>query len=306
MMNWNETIEGFKGYLTLEKALSAHSVSAYLHDVNKLALFFTSAAPVARPLEVTRSMLNDYLSALAGSGINARSQARAVSGIKAFFKYLVHDGKLRETPAGDLETPRFPRVLPAVLGVGEIEAMLDAADLDKPNGQRDKAIIETLYSCGLRVSELCNLKLSNVHFRLGIIKVEGKGNKERFVPLGARARDEIRLYVNVARKKAPKNRKDEDTLFLNRSGKKLSRVSIFNVIKHLAMKAGINKVVSPHTLRHSFASHLVNGGADIRAVQDMLGHESILTTEMYTHLDNEFLRDAVVNYHPRARKKKEG
>ncbi|MDR1273200.1 MAG: tyrosine recombinase XerD [Odoribacteraceae bacterium] len=303
MITWHETIESFKGYLTLEKALSVHSVGAYLNDVNKLALYFTSAVPVVPPDEVTRPMLLAYLATLSDSGVNARSQARSVSGIKAFFKYLVYDGKLQATPAEGLETPKCARPLPTVLSVEEIEAMINAVDLDKPEGQRDKAIIETLYSCGLRVSELSNLKLSNIHFRAGIIKVEGKGNKERFVPLNTKAKDEIRIYVNTARKELPKNKKDEDTLFLNRFGKKLSRVSVFNIIKYLTLKAGINKVVSPHTLRHSFASHLVNGGADIRAVQDMLGHESILTTEIYTHLDNAFLRDAIVNYHPRAKKK---
>jgi integrase/recombinase XerD len=300
MITWDEAIENYKTYLTLERSLSVNSVEAYVNDVRKLSSFCTGREPRVLPGEVTCPLLHLHLHALRESGISARSQARNVSSIKSFFKYLVYDEVMRVNPAASLEAPKSPAMLPNVLAVEEIEAMIEAVDLDKPEGQRDKAIIETLYSCGLRVSELCNLRLSDVNFRVGFVKVEGKGNKERLVPLGARAKDEIRLYVAATRER---RRERGDVLFLNRSGKKLSRVSVFTIIKKLALAAGINKVISPHTLRHSFASHLVNGGADIRAVQDMLGHESILTTEIYTHLDNAFLRDTIVNFHPRSRKK---
>ena len=214
---------------------------------------------------------------------------------------MVYDEVITVNPAASLDTPKIGKALPSVLSVEEIEAMIDAVNLKKPEGQRNKAIIETLYSCGLRVSELVNLKLSNINFRVGYIKIEGKGNKERLVPLNNKAKDEIRIYTKTHRAVIPKAKGYEDVLFLNKKGKALSRVMVFNIIKELALKAGINKTVSPHTLRHSFASHLVNGGADIRAVQDMLGHESILTTEIYTHLDNTFLRDTIINFHPRAK-----
>ena len=214
---------------------------------------------------------------------------------------MVYDEVITVNPAASLDTPKIGKALPSVLSVEEIEAMIDAVNLKKPEGQRNKAIIETLYSCGLRVSELVNLKLSNINFRVGYIKIEGKGNKERLVPLNNKAKDEIRIYTKTHRAAIPKAKGYEDVLFLNKKGKALSRVMVFNIIKELALKAGINKTVSPHTLRHSFASHLVNGGANIRAVQDMLGHESILTTEIYTHLDNTFLRDTIINFHPRAK-----
>ena len=243
-----------------------------------------------------------YISALKDTGVTPRTQARSISSIKSFFKYLLYDGAIGLNPANSLDAPKIGRTLPSVLSVEEIEAMINAVDLTKQEGQRNKAILETLYSCGLRVSELVNLKLSQINFRTGYIKINGKGNKERIVPLGAKAKDEIRCYLKKDRDRMKKARGFEDILFLNKMGKSLSRVMIFNIIKEAALRAGLNKVVSPHTFRHSFASHLVNGGADIRTVQDMLGHESILTTEIYTHLDNSYLRDTITNFHPRAKK----
>ena len=301
-MTWNEAIDSFRTYLILEKSLSTNSVEAYLNDIRKLAAYCEQRTPTLNPKEVSYDVLNEYISALKDTGVTPRTQARSISSIKSFFKYLLYDGAIGLNPANSLDAPKIGRTLPSVLSVEEIEAMINAVDLTKQEGQRNKAILETLYSCGLRVSELVNLKLSQINFRTGYIKIEGKGNKERIVPLGAKAKDEIRCYLKKDRDKMKKARGFEDILFLNKMGKSLSRVMIFNIIKETALRAGLNKVVSPHTFRHSFASHLVNGGADIRTVQDMLGHESILTTEIYTHLDNSYLRDTITNFHPRAKK----
>ena len=301
-MIWNEAIDSFRTYLILEKSLSTNSVEAYLNDIRKLGAYCEQRTPSLTPKEVSYDVLNEYISALKDTGVTPRTQARSISSIKSFFKYLLYDGAIGHNPANSLDAPKIGRTLPSVLSVEEIEAMINAVDLTKQEGQRNKAILETLYSCGLRVSELVNLKLSQINFRTGYIKIEGKGNKERIVPLGAKAKDEIRCYLKKDRDKMKKARGFEDILFLNKMGKSLSRVMIFNIIKETALRAGLNKVVSPHTFRHSFASHLVNGGADIRTVQDMLGHESILTTEIYTHLDNSYLRDTITNFHPRAKK----
>lgn len=301
-MTWNETIDSFRTYLVLEKSLSPNSVEAYLNDIRKLAAYCEKLTPPLDPTEVSYNVLNEYLMELKNSGVTSRTQARSISSIKSFFKYLLYDGVIKQNPASSLDAPKIGRSLPSVLSVEEIETMIDAIDMNKQEGQRNKAILETLYSCGLRVSELVNLKLSQINFRTGYIKIEGKGNKERIVPLGTRAKDEIRCYLKKDRDKMKKAKGYEDILFLNKTGKALSRVMIFNIIKETARRAGLQKVVSPHTLRHSFASHLVNGGADIRTVQDMLGHESILTTEIYTHLDNNFTRDTITNFHPRAKK----
>lgn len=301
-MTWNETIDSFRTYLVLEKSLSPNSVEAYLNDIRKLAAYCEKLTPPLEPKEVSYNVLNEYLMVLKDTGVTPRTQARSISSIKSFFKYLLYDGTIGLNPASSLDSPKIGRSLPSVLSVEEIEAMIDCVDMNKQEGQRNKAILETLYSCGLRVSELVNLKLSQINFRTGYIKIEGKGNKERIVPLGARAKDEIRCYLKKDRDRMKKARGHEDILFLNKMGKALSRVMIFNIIKETARRAGLSKVVSPHTFRHSFASHLVNGGADIRTVQDMLGHESILTTEIYTHLDNNFTRDTVTNFHPRAKK----
>ena len=301
-MTWNEAIDSFRTYLILEKSLSTNSVEAYLNDIRKLAAYCEQRTPSLNPKEVSYDALNEHLSALKESGVTPRTQARSISSIKSFFKYLLYDGAIGLNPANSLDAPKTGRSLPSVLSIEEIEAMINAVDMNKQEGQRNKAILETLYSCGLRVSELVNLKLSQINFRTGYIKIEGKGNKERIVPLGAKAKDEIRCYLKKDRDRMKKARGFEDILFLNKMGKSLSRVMIFNIIKETALRAGLNKVVSPHTFRHSFASHLVNGGADIRTVQDMLGHESILTTEIYTHLDNSYLRDTITNFHPRAKK----
>lgn len=301
-MTWNEAIDSFRTYLILEKSLSTNSVEAYLNDIRKLAAYCEQRTPSLNPKEVSYDALNEHLSALKESGVTPRTQARSISSIKSFFKYLLYDGAIGLNPANSLDAPKIGRSLPSVLSIEEIEAMISAVDMTKQEGQRNKAILETLYSCGLRVSELVNLKLSQINFRTGYIKIEGKGNKERIVPLGAKAKDEIRCYLKKDRDRMKKARGFEDILFLNKMGKSLSRVMIFNIIKETALRAGLNKVVSPHTFRHSFASHLVNGGADIRTVQDMLGHESILTTEIYTHLDNSYLRDTITNFHPRAKK----
>lgn len=301
MITWNEAIESFKTFMILEKSLSNNSVDAYLNDIKKLSAFCEQNEPPLLPNDITYNTLNCFLSELKETGVTARTQARSISSIKSFFKYLVYDEAIETNPASLLDSPKIGKSLPRILSIEEVDAMINAVNLSKPEGQRNKAIIETLYSCGLRVSELVNLKVSNINFRMGYIKIEGKGNKERIVPLHDTAKDEIRVYMKNDRANISKAKGFEDILFLNKKGKSLSRVMVFNIIKELALMAGINKVVSPHTLRHSFASHLINGGADIRAVQDMLGHESILTTEIYTHLDNAFLRDTIINYHPRSR-----
>lgn len=300
-MTWDNAIESYKTFLILEKSLSANSVEAYLNDINKLAKFCADKHDVKQPDGVTYEILKHYLSFVSEIGVTNRTQARCISSIRSFFKYLVFDGQLPENPTALLEAPKIGRKLPNILTVEEIDSMLAAVEMYKPEGQRNKAIIEMLYSCGLRVSELIGIKLSNINFRLGIVKIEGKGNKERIIPLSKNAKTEIKQYMKVYRDYLDITKECEDVLFLNKRGSSLSRVMVFNIIKHLANRAGIKKNVSPHTFRHSFASHLVSGGADLRAVQDMLGHESILTTEIYTHLDDHYLRDTINKFHPRSR-----
>lgn len=302
-MTWENAIENYKTFLILEKSLSANSVEAYLNDIRKLERFCKEKYRMKQPDEISYDTLKDYLNFLNGQGISNRTQARSISGVKSFFKFLVYDGTLKSSPAKMLESPKIGRKLPNVLTVEEIDAIENAIDMDKPEGQRNKAIIETLYSCGLRVSEVLGVKISNINFRTGIIKIEGKGNKERIVPLSQKVKQEIKFYLKGFRYYLDVQKGYEDILFLNKRGTALSRVMVFNIIKNLAAQANIKKSISPHTFRHSFASHLVSGGADLRAVQDMLGHESILTTEIYTHLDNNYLRDTVNNYHPRIKKK---
>jgi len=304
-MTWDNAIESYKTYLILEKSLSANSVEAYLNDINKLAKYCADRHQVNTPDEVTYDILKNYLVYVSEVGVTNRTQARCISSIRSFFKFLVFDGKLENNPTKLLEAPKIGRKLPNILSVEEIDAMLNAVEMYKPEGQRNKAIIEMLYSCGLRVSELINIKLSNINFRMGVVKIEGKGNKERMIPLSKNAKAEIKQYLKVYRDYLDIEKGYEDVLFLNKRGTALSRVMVFNIIKHLANRAGIKKNVSPHTFRHSFASHLVSGGADLRAVQDMLGHESILTTEIYTHLDDHYLKDTINKYHPRS-KSKEG
>lgn len=302
-MIWQNYIKNFNSYLKLEKSLSINSVEAYMHDIEKLVQYLEYVKSDATPLNIKLFQLQDFIKWINEMGLNARSQARIISGIKAFFKYLLLDDIIKENPAELLEAPKTGRKLPDTLNVIEIDKLIAAIDLSTYEGERNKVIIETLYSCGLRVSELVNLKISNLHFKEEIILIEGKGNKERLVPIGISCIRLINNYINMIRVHINIKKGNEDYVFLNRRGAKLSRVMIFTIIKQLAEKIGLERNISPHTFRHSFASDLIDGGADLRAVQEMLGHESITTTEIYTHLDREFLRDNILAFHPRAKKK---
>ena len=298
-MTWQTGIENFKFYLQLERSLSENSIEAYETDLQKLMQFADIQAVKLLPTEIRYEHLAAFVAWLHRLGLSARSQARVVSGVKAFFRFLVLDNQIPDSPANLLETPQITQKLPAVLNVSEIDRLIAAIDLSTPEGHRNKAIIETLYSCGLRVSELISLQISNLFFAQGFVRIIGKGNKERLVPISPKAVKEIQLYLSQYRDKQRVNKGSEDILFLNRRGAKLSRVMIFLIVKNLAGKINLTKKISPHTFRHSFATHLVEGGADLRAVQDMLGHESILTTEIYTHLDSRRLREVVTRYNPR-------
>lgn len=295
---WQPYKKGFKVYLQMEKSLSDHSVEAYLRDVDKLTEYLSASGNSKSPQEVNLKDLHHFVQWVAGLGMTATSQARIISGIKAFFKYSLIENIVSADPSTLLEAPKLKRALPDVLSFEEIEATIAQLDLSKPDGGRNKAILETLYSCGLRVSELVNLKISALYLDVGFIRVIGKGDKERLVPIGSEAIKYIKIYRENIRVHQPIQKNFEDILFLNKHGKSLSRIMIFYIIKDLAKKAGITKNISPHTFRHSFATHLVEGGADLRAVQEMLGHESITTTEIYTHLDREFLRDTLNRFHP--------
>jgi len=296
---WTSYIEGFKNYLSLEKALSSNSIEAYLHDAGRLALYIENYGNGIPPEDVDLEYLREFIKSMNQNGLNERSQSRLISGIKAFFKYLLLENVIMANPAELLESPRIGRILPDTLSVAEIENIIAAVDLSKPEGERNRAIIETLYGCGLRVSELVNLKITDLYFKENYIKVTGKGDKERLVPIGQMAQKQIGIYLKMVRNHQHIQKGNENILFLNRLGRKLTRVMIFTIVKQLAEKAGIHKIVSPHTFRHSFATHLVDGGADLRAVQEMLGHESITTTEIYTHLDRDYLRTTILLYHPR-------
>lgn len=301
-MNWNSILKGFKAYLQLERSLSENSVDAYLRDIIKLKQFCELQGISVQPEKLTQQQLEQFLTFISEYGLSARTQARILSGIKAFYKYLSIEDIIDENPTELLEAPKIGRKLPDVLSIEEINELISAIDLSKPEGERNKAILETMYSCGLRVSELINLKLSNLVFNEGFIHVVGKGSKERIVPIGSIAIKHINIYIQSVRNHQQNiTKSSEDIVFLNRRGAKLTRVMIFTIIKQLCKKAGINKSISPHTLRHSFATHLVEGGADLRAVQEMLGHESITTTEIYTHLDRDYLRQAILDFHPRAK-----
>ena len=301
-MNWNSIIKGFKAYLQLERSLSENSVDAYLRDIKKLEEFCLLKEILVQPEKLNQQQLEQFLNFISEFGLSARTQARILSGLKAFYKYLIVDDIIIDDPTELLEAPKIGRKLPDVLSIEEINMLINAVDLSKPEGERNKAILETMYSCGLRVSELVNLKLSNLMLNEGFIHVFGKGSKERIVPIGSVAIKHINIYTNSVRKHQNNMKKgSEDILFLNRRGALLSRVMVFTIIKDLCKIAGIDKVVSPHTFRHSFATHLVEGGADLRAVQEMLGHESITTTEIYTHLNREYLRQAILDYHPRSK-----
>jgi len=299
MVTWNQHIIDFKNYLKLEKNLTQNSIESYIHDISRLQEYFVSEKKTIHAHEVTIKNLQGYLIWLSYFEISSRTQARNISAIKSFFKFLIYTNKINENPATLLEAPKLGRKLPVVLSVDEIDSIVKAIDLSKPEGQRNKAIIETLYGCGLRVSELINLKITDIFASEGFIKIKGKGNKERLVPIGKYALQEIDFYMKNQRSSLTIEKTDGNILFLNRRGKKLTRVMIFTIIKELAKIASITKTISPHTFRHSFATHLIEGGADLRAVQEMLGHESILTTEIYTHLDRDFLRQTIIEHHPR-------
>ncbi len=302
-MNWSTALHGFKDYLVLERSLSTNSLHAYERDVKHLIRFIQDQEDPISPLQIKIDQLTAFILHLNKMGIGARSQARIISGIKAFYKYLLVEDLLDHDPTELLEGPRLQRKIPEVLNYEEIQGMLKVIDLSSPHGTRNRAIIETLYACGLRVSELTELKLSNYFPDIGFVKVIGKNNKERIVPIGGAAVKHIQFYLEGIRRPMSNIHPDhENILFLNRRGKKLSRVMVFMIVKELAKMAGISKKVSPHTFRHSFATHLIEGGADLKAVQDMLGHESITTTEIYTHLDTDFLRETIASFHPRSRR----
>jgi integrase/recombinase XerD len=295
---WEAYKKGFKAYLQLEKSLSENSVDAYVHDIEKLTQYLVQHNAELKPEEIELVHLEDFLKWINQLGMTPASQARIISGLRSFYKFCIQEQISRADPTALLEAPKLSKHLPDTLSYNEIEKIISAIDLSVPEGGRNKAIIETLYSCGLRVSELVNLKRSCLYFEVGYIRITGKGDKERLVPIGASAIKYIQLYLEKIRVHMPVIPGNEDVVFLNRRGRKLSRVMIFMIIKGLAKKASITKRISPHTFRHSFATHLVEGGADLRAVQEMLGHESITTTEIYTHLDREYLRDTLQQFHP--------
>jgi integrase/recombinase XerD len=301
-LDWTKYTQGYHAFLKLEKSLSVNTISAYLSDLDKLISYFDIQDTKMNPEKVEYSHLKDFIVWAGELGMGLRSQSRLVSGIKSFFKYLLIEEIIARDPAELLEAPKPGRKLPVVLSIQEIDKIIAVIDLSKPDGHRNKAIIETLYSCGLRVSELVDLRISNLSLAQGFIKVSGKGSKERLVPISGKAVQYIEYYFSQSRHHIKPIKGAENIVFLNRRGNKLTRVMIFNIVKTLVLKAGIKKHISPHSFRHSFATHLVERGADLRAVQEMLGHESILTTEIYTHLNREYLRDAIIMYHPRSKK----
>ena len=295
---WAAEKKGFKAWLQLEKSLSDHSVEAYLRDIEKLSQFLSLEEKATSIENIQLKDLQLFLKWIGSLGMTASSQSRIISGIRSFFKYCLQENLVKQDPTELLETPKLRRTLPDFLSVEEINRIIRAIDLSKPEGERNRAILETMYSCGLRVSELVNLRLSSLYPELGFIKVIGKGDKERLVPIGNTALKFIGIYRGQVRVHMPIKKGNEDVLFLNRRGAGLTRQMIFILLKDLVREAGISKTVSPHTFRHSFATHLVEGGADLRAVQEMLGHESITTTEIYTHLDRAFLRETLQKFHP--------
>jgi integrase/recombinase XerD len=296
-MTWTDALDQFQSYLMLERSLSKHTLEAYLRDVQKLVQYLDLSGQAVEPEAVTPEMLSKFLFWMNELGLEQSSQARLLSGLRAFYKFLMVDDHLSEDPTSLLGAPRLYRKIPAVLSIAEIQRMLLAVDLSEPLGLRNRAILEVLYACGLRVSELVTLRMSNLFLEASFVKVHGKNNKERLVPIGGEAIKHLRHYLAHAR--AEPRPGAENTVFLNRRGAPLSRVMVFYIIKDLAAAAGVEKTISPHTFRHSFATHLVEGGADLKAVQDMLGHESITTTEIYTHLDTEYLRETILMHHPR-------
>lgn len=299
-MKWESNIKEFQSFLKLEKSLSQNSIEAYVRDITRFTQFLAYFNYDISPSDIEFSHLKEFVEWLNKLGMEARTQARVISGIRAFYKYLLYEDIIDNDPTTLLESPRIGKKLPIYLSVEEIDELISAIDLSTSTGHRNKAMLETLYSCGLRVSELTNLKISNLYFNQGFIKITGKGDKERLVPISPKAIKEINIYVKQYRSLIKVHKDNENIVFLNRRGKKLTRVMIFTIIKDLAKKIELKKNISPHTFRHSFATHLIDGGADLRAVQEMLGHESIITTEIYTHLDSEYLRDTIIRFHPRA------
>jgi integrase/recombinase XerD len=297
MSNWERYIKDFVSYLKIEKGLAENSILAYQHDVDKLKEFASGSSRL--PDQLKYDDLKQFLSTLYDLGLSARSQARIISGIKQFYGFLLLENLIKEDPSELLEQPKLGRKLPEVLTIEEIDSLLEAIDLSKNEGHRNRAMLETLYSCGLRVSELVGLRFSDLFFEEGFIRVIGKGNKERLVPVSPQVQKEIELYEAHIRRHLNIQKGNENIVFLNRRGGQLTRVMVFTIIKNLAEAIGLKKNISPHTFRHSFATHLIEGGANLRAIQEMLGHESITTTEIYTHLDQRFLRDAILSYHPR-------
>lgn len=299
-MAWDIYIQEYENYLKLERSLSPNSVEAYVHDVTKFKQFLEIAGSNVTPLQVSMVELQNFIEYINELGMSAFSQARIISGLKSFYKFLLYEGELDADPTELLEAPKLGRKLPDTLSIEEIDQILSAIDHSTPEGMRNRAMLETLYSSGLRVSELIGLKMSNVHADVGFLRIFGKGSKERLVPIGREALKYIRIYIDEVRVHLDIKHGHEGFLFLNRNGRQLSRQMVFIVIKNLVEKAGIKKTISPHTFRHSFATHLIEGGADLRAVQEMLGHESITTTEIYTHLDRDYLRQVIQEFHPRS------
>lgn len=303
---WESYIKGFSSYLKLERSLSSNSIEAYVRDVGKLHQYVQMVHSKLNPRQLNSKHLQGFLEYVNELGMSAYSQARILSGIKAFYKYLLVEEEIENDPTVLIEGPKLGRKLPDTLSFHEIENLLSAIDLSTPEGARNRAMLEVLYSSGLRVSELVDLKMGNLQFDVGFLRVVGKGNKERLVPIGSEAMKFVSIYVESIRGRAPHSlpkKGFENFVFLNRRGKKLTRVMVFTIIKNLAAAIGLKKTISPHTFRHSFATHLIEGGADLRAVQEMLGHESITTTEIYTHLDRDYLRQVIKEFHPRSQKK---
>ena len=298
MSNWQSYIKEYQNYLKLERGLSKNTIENYTFDIEKLVLFLNEKEIKISPIHITEELVQQFIYEMA-SQVNPRSQSRLISGLKSFFNYLIFEDYRNDTPLELIEVPKTGRKLPDTLSTKEIDSLIQAIDLSTPEGERNKAMLETLYSCGLRVSELISLKLSDLFFEEGYIKITGKGNKQRFVPVGKSTIKIVTSYVNQVRVHLSIQKNFEDTLFLNRRGRQLTRAMVFTIIKNLAIKINLNKTISPHTFRHSFATHLLENGADLRSIQLMLGHESITTTEVYMHLDRKFLSEVLNNYHPR-------
>lgn len=296
--NWQSYIKEYQNYLKLERGLSKNTIDNYTFDIEKLVFFLTQKEINISPIHITEEVIQRFIYEMA-SQVNPRSQSRLISGLKSFFNYLIFEDYRNDTPLELIEVPKTGRKLPDTLSTLEIDSLIQAIDLSTPEGERNKAMLETLYSCGLRVSELISLKLSDLFFEEGFIKITGKGNKQRFVPVGKSTIKIVTSYVNQIRVHLSIQKNFEDTLFLNRRGRQLTRAMVFTIIKNLAIKINLNKTISPHTFRHSFATHLLENGADLRSIQLMLGHESITTTEVYMHLDRKFLSEVLKNYHPR-------